>query len=87
MGARGDQRKQAEAKLLGKGWKRQKSNPKHKYVYLLDKKDKALRRRIEAMRQPYPKRTPTGGASEPTEAGGSTPTRPLQIAGQTAHVL
>lgn len=48
---------------------------KHKYLYPLDK---AMRRQIEKLRQPYPKRTPGGGASEPTEAGGSIPTRPLQ---------
>lgn len=56
---------------------------KYKYLYPLDK---AMRRQIEKLSQPYPKRTPTGGASDPTEAGGSIPTRPLQIAGQSVHV-
>lgn len=58
--------------------------PKHKYLYPLDK---AMRRQIEKLRQPYPKRAPTGGASDPTEAGGSMPTRPLQIAGQNVRVI
>lgn len=56
---------------------------KHRYLYPLDK---PMRRQINKLRQPYPKRTPTGGASEPTEAGGSMPTRPLQIAGQAVKV-
>ncbi len=38
------------------GWTEQASNPKHRYVYILDKKDKALIDRVERMRQPYPKR-------------------------------
>lgn len=42
--------------LRGKGWSQQLSSPKHRYVYILDKKDKALVDRVERMRQPYPKR-------------------------------
>lgn len=42
--------------LRDSGWQEQSSNPKHRYVYILDKKDKALIDRIERMRQPYPKR-------------------------------
>lgn len=42
--------------LLAEGWTRQQTNPKHRYVCVLDKKDKALIDRIESMRLPYPKR-------------------------------
>ena len=42
--------------LLSAGWLLQASNPKHRYVYVLDKADKALVDRVERMRQPYPKR-------------------------------
>ena len=38
------------------GWTEQKSNPKHRYVYVLDKSDSALVERVERMRKPYPKR-------------------------------
>lgn len=48
--------KQAKERLLDNGWTMQPSNPKHRYVYVIDKKDKALVARIERMRQPYPKR-------------------------------
>lgn len=72
--------------VLDAGWKRQPENQKGCYAIIADKRDKPLAGIIESMRQPYPKRTPTGGASEPTEAGGSMPTRPLQIAGQAARV-
>lgn len=42
--------------LRDDGWTEQKSNPKHRYVFILDKTDKALVDRVERMRQPYPKR-------------------------------
>lgn len=48
--------RQQRKALIDNGWIQQSSNPKHKYVYILDKRDKALIRRVEAMRQPYPKR-------------------------------
>lgn len=47
--------------LLDAGWTTQKTNPKHRYVYILDKTDKALIDRIENMRKPYPKRQPADG--------------------------
>lgn len=47
--------------LKRKGWYEQSSNPKHRYAYVLDKKDKQLAERIENMRQPYPKRTHADG--------------------------
>lgn len=61
-----------------------------RYIYFLDP---SYRERLTVPEIPYSriaemgigmykgkKRTPTGGASEPTEAGGSMPTRPLQEA-------
>ena len=38
------------------GWKEQDSNPKWRYVFILDKKDKRLRELVESKRVPYPKR-------------------------------
>jgi hypothetical protein len=50
---------------------------KHKYLMPLDNE---TRRRIESLRQPYPKRPKQTGdaAAFPAEEGGSTPTRTLQ---------
>lgn len=42
--------------MVRKGWVEQRSNPKHRYCVLLDKKDRMLSERVEKMRQPYPKR-------------------------------
>lgn len=42
--------------LEANGWHRQTSNPKHRYVFILDRTDTALVARIAAMRRPYPKR-------------------------------
>ena len=42
--------------MLRDGWTQQKSNPKYRYVYLLDKKDKRLAGLIESKKHPYPKR-------------------------------
>lgn len=53
---RGGTRAQWCKVLKDAGWTEQPSNPKHRYVYSLDKSDKALTERVEAMRQPYPKR-------------------------------
>ena len=38
------------------GWREQETNRKHRYVQIIDKQDRALRERIEAMKLPYPKR-------------------------------
>lgn len=54
--ARGVRSCDFEDYALTMGWKMQSTNPKHRYVYILDKTDKALIDRIERMRQPYPKR-------------------------------
>ena len=65
------------------GWTVQKTNPKHRYVYVLDKQDRALVDRVEAMRQPYPKRVPRGSgeidsaANTNSQTGGARPTVPL----------
>jgi hypothetical protein len=42
--------------LLENGWTTQKSNPKYRYVYILDKKDKKLVQKVDELAQPYPKR-------------------------------
>lgn len=43
-------------RLRDAGWTEQPSNPKHRYVYVLDRDDKVLTARVERMRKPYPKR-------------------------------
>lgn len=66
--------------LRDAGWTEQPSNPKHRYVCILDKTDKVLASRVERMRQPYPKRAGVVQLAEyqgPPEDGGSIPTRPL----------
>ena len=75
--------KDLERGLIATGWAKQWSNPKGRYVYILDKKDHALRKIVESMRQPYPKRKLRGGSDTVDTAGvhpaegGSTPTPPL----------
>jgi hypothetical protein len=64
-------------KLRAAGWREQESNPKHRYVYILDKKDATLRERIEAMRRPYPKRATSVDSDAPAHhagEGGAIPT-------------
>jgi hypothetical protein len=61
-------------------WREQDSNPKHRYCRVLDTTDAALVARVEAMRQPCPKRA--GSADSGTPAlqagrGGATPTPAL----------
>lgn len=48
----GDQRRA----LVDAGWREQWSNPKHRYVCVLDKNDRALVDLVESKRKPYPKR-------------------------------
>lgn len=55
--------------LLAAGWKMQEINPKHRYVAVLDKNDRDLLARVEAMRLPYPKR----GRSIEGDAAGHQP--------------
>ena len=42
--------------LVAAGWREQDTNPKYKYVYIIDRKDKRLVERINDMSKPYPKR-------------------------------
>ena len=58
--------------------KRVSMEPKHKYVWPFDKK---IRRQLEAVAQPYPKRGRSDTSDTPGNPpgkGGATPTRPLQ---------
>lgn len=64
--------------LRAAGWREQATNPKYRYVYILDRNDKALVARIERMAKPYPKRAPLEGQKGPPSVGGSIPTRTLQ---------
>lgn len=71
---------QMQDALLDNGWHWQPGNPKHRYVCVLDKSDRALMDRIEHMRQPYPKRAGLVQVEEqpgPPADGGSIPTSPL----------
>lgn len=63
--------------FLSAGWHEQLSNPKHRYVYILDRSDKALIDRVERMRQPYPKRATSADSGTPGDqpgGSGATPT-------------
>lgn len=66
--------------LRNAGWTEQESNPKFRYVYVLDRTDKALIDRVERMRQSYPKRgageTDSAAGTNP-QTGGASPTAPL----------
>lgn len=66
--------------LRDAGWTEQASNPKHRYVYILDKTDTTLTNRIERMRKPYPKRAARidsdASGVQPGE-GGASPTAAL----------
>lgn len=44
------------SRLLAEGWRVQKSNPKYRYVCILDDRDKNLRNLVESKRVAYPKR-------------------------------
>lgn len=66
--------------LLAAGWKRQWSNPKHRYVAIVDRDDAELSSRLAAMALPYPKRpgsprlpVATGGEGESDDALGLQP--------------
>lgn len=63
------------------GWREQNSNPKHRYVCILDKGNKPLTRLIESINMPYPKRAsevkPGDTADNQSAKGGSSPTLTL----------
>jgi len=79
--SRGGTRAQWTAKLRAAGWTEQASNPKHRYVQILDKSDQALADRISRMRHPYPKRAASVDSGmvglQPTGEG-ATPIAALQ---------
>jgi hypothetical protein len=67
--------------LRQQGYHEQQSMPKHRYVCILDKTDAALIARVEAKRQPYPKRASvveSTTSADQAGSGGSRPTRTLQ---------
>ena len=72
-----------EARLCAAGWREQVANPKHRYVYRVDRGDRILAARVAALQRPYPKRgrsvDRTVGIATPTRDG-ETPIRPLQSA-------
>ena len=76
--SRGGTRAQWRKELLSVGWKEQPSNPKYRYVYVLDKSDKALIDRVEQLRQPYPKRDtrPVNGDDLATSEAGRFDSEP-----------
>jgi hypothetical protein len=66
--------------LAPRGWRRQWSNPKHKYVSVLDRSDAALVARVARMSRPYPKRAGSSASGTPANhagGGGATPTPAL----------
>jgi hypothetical protein len=74
--------------MVAAGWQGQMSNPKHRYVCILDKSDATLVTRVERMRQPYPKRPRSVDSDAPAiHAGedGATPILGLHDAAPTAH--
>ncbi len=64
--------------LLRNGWGMQSGNPKGRYVYVLDKSDKALIALVESKRQPYPKRDtrPVNGDDLATSEAGRFDSEP-----------
>lgn len=59
--SRGGTRKQWAKALYAAGWYEQISNPKYRYVFVLDKKDKRLTSLIESLKKDYPKRVQSAG--------------------------
>lgn len=59
------------AALREHGWRPQDANPKGRYVYVLDRNDKALVTRIAVMSRPYPRRKEGGGGSKGLRPGSS----------------
>lgn len=55
--------------LRDAGWREQESNPKHRYVTLVDKADSALVARVRAMALPYPKRDDERASMQPIGPG------------------
>jgi len=70
------QRADVVERLRAAGWTQQHSSRKHRYVYVLDRRDRALVARIEQMSRPYPKRERSivsdALGSQPREGGANT---------------
>ena len=73
----GGTRAQFTSALRAAGWEEQSSNPKHRYVCILDKSDKPLIDRVERMRQPYPKRAGSIAADAPAIHAGEDGAAPI----------
>jgi len=67
-----------KADLIKKGWREQETNPKGRYVYILDRTDKRLIDKVESMRQPYPKRDKQAIGSDQEHSEGAAPIVTLQ---------
>jgi hypothetical protein len=63
-------------RLEADGWQRQRSNPKYRYVAVLEKTDTRLCATIAALAQPYPKRAPSILADAPTVQVGESGAAP-----------
>jgi hypothetical protein len=59
-------------RLKDLGWYEQLSNPKYRYVQIIDKKDKQLRKLIQSMSQDYPKRVSHESETRGRSAAGGT---------------
>jgi hypothetical protein len=67
---RGGTRAEFVQALRVAGWSEQASNPKHRYVNILDKSDTALVARVAQMRRPYPKRAASIDSDAPALQAG-----------------
>ena len=64
--------------------KKRKIHGKFRYLMPLDKQ---MRKQIEKLRKPYPKRLPSGEEECPSSSGGAIPTEPLHIKRQTLEKI
>jgi hypothetical protein len=85
---RGGTRMQWVGAMRRAGWREQATNPKHRYVQLLDVDDKPLADRVRHLVEPYPKRersADSGAADDQSAGGGASPTRSLQLSRKHDH--
>ena len=69
--------------FLSLGWREQRTNPKHRYVQILNSRDRALALRIARLRKHYPTRAGSIGSDAPVShagKGGASPTPALHLA-------
>lgn len=64
--------------LRAAGWREQASSPKHRYVCVVDKSNKALVARIAAMSLPYPKREQKADSGRPPQEAEAVQVRPAR---------